>query len=297
MTIHCTVTARLEILNRKAGALRHWAAVRYSSSLLKQMVDSISPFVTQILVNGKQVTVGTIGVDFSLFDSPMTPAEIKAALYTKVQPFNVIAAVLQQELILYCGKLIATNPELFAGMLKLRIGWILYALELYRKMKEGADDEEDRLRPSPSPSQSTATRPIESCSPSEVRRLLFRVLRETKALQLTYRDLDSKRVLESVEEADQDGGRQRLLSIAQVRLINGCLHRVPLHFYDDVWHILERSPGGIKVGRRHHITREPTLTKLTRTDSGFHHLVEEMLVSSFFSLFSLVSTVMSFPAF
>ena len=50
-----SVTARLEILNRKAGSLRHWAAVRYSSSLLRQMVDSISPFVTQILVNGKQV--------------------------------------------------------------------------------------------------------------------------------------------------------------------------------------------------------------------------------------------------
>jgi hypothetical protein len=29
---------------------------RYSASLLKQMIDSISPFVTQILVNGKQVT-------------------------------------------------------------------------------------------------------------------------------------------------------------------------------------------------------------------------------------------------
>ena len=52
-----SVTQRLENLNRKAGALRHWGAVRYSSSLLKQMVDSISPFVTQILVNGKQVHV------------------------------------------------------------------------------------------------------------------------------------------------------------------------------------------------------------------------------------------------
>ncbi len=110
------------MLNRQAGSLRHWAAVRYSSSLLKQMVDSISPFVTQILVNGKQVTVGTIGKDFSLFDAPMTPAEIHKALYTKVQPFSVISAVLQQELILYCGKLIATYPELFEGILKVRIG-------------------------------------------------------------------------------------------------------------------------------------------------------------------------------
>ena len=66
--------------------------------------------------------MGTIGVSFSLFDKPMTPAEIHSAIYTKVQPFNTLAAVLQQELILYCGKLIATNPELFAGILKIRIG-------------------------------------------------------------------------------------------------------------------------------------------------------------------------------
>ena len=57
-----------------------------------------------------------------MFVKPMTPAEIHDAIYSKVQPFNNMAAVLQQELILYCGKLIATNPELFAGILKIRIG-------------------------------------------------------------------------------------------------------------------------------------------------------------------------------
>ena len=36
-------------------------------------------------------------------------------------PEQVIPAVLQQELILYCGKLIATNPELFSGILKVRM--------------------------------------------------------------------------------------------------------------------------------------------------------------------------------
>ena len=56
-------THSLKVLNRHAGAVRHWAAVRYSASLLKHMVDSLSPYVTQILVNGKMVTVGTMGGD------------------------------------------------------------------------------------------------------------------------------------------------------------------------------------------------------------------------------------------
>ena len=119
------------------------------------------------------MTVGTIGVDYSLFDKPMTPGEIKHAIYTKVQPFSMIDAVLQQELILYCGKLIATNPELFQGILKIRIGWILHCLELYRKFK------------------SVNPGPIESCSPSEIRRLLFKVLQESKNLQLSFSKLSN----------------------------------------------------------------------------------------------------------
>ena len=113
---------------------------------------SISPYVTQILVSGRRVAVGTVGQSFTLFDKPMTPAEIQHAIYTKVnsiksllsafclhyyclqqlfvftkkkiqvQPFNMISAVLQQELLLYCGNLIASNPELFSGILVVRMG-------------------------------------------------------------------------------------------------------------------------------------------------------------------------------
>jgi len=43
-------------LYHQAGCLRHWAAVRYVSSLLHHTVDSISPFITAVLVHGKQVS-------------------------------------------------------------------------------------------------------------------------------------------------------------------------------------------------------------------------------------------------
>ena len=33
---------------------------------------------------------------------------------------------LQQELIIYCGKIIETWPELFQGILVLRMGWVKY---------------------------------------------------------------------------------------------------------------------------------------------------------------------------
>lgn len=77
-------------------------------------------------------------------------------MYTTVQPYDIIQAVLQQEIILYCGRLISTNPELFKGILKIRIGWVLEAMRLYLKFSHNK-------------------RQLESHSPYEVRQLLFKV--------------------------------------------------------------------------------------------------------------------------
>lgn len=45
-------------------------------------------------------------------------------MYSTIQPHNVVQTVLQQEVLLYCGRLIGTNPEMFKGILKIRIGYI-----------------------------------------------------------------------------------------------------------------------------------------------------------------------------
>jgi phosphorylase kinase alpha/beta subunit len=49
------VEEHLENLYHHAGCLHYWVVVRYCSSLLNHTVDSISPFITTVLVNGKQV--------------------------------------------------------------------------------------------------------------------------------------------------------------------------------------------------------------------------------------------------
>lgn len=52
---HFSVRDNLRSLYQQAGSLRFWMAVRYCSSLLNHTVDSISPFITGVLVKGKQV--------------------------------------------------------------------------------------------------------------------------------------------------------------------------------------------------------------------------------------------------
>lgn len=102
--------------------------------------------------------MGVIGHKETIFDKPMTPAEIQDVMYTTVQPYNVIQAVLQQEVVLYCGRLIATNPDMFKGILKIRVGWVLEAMRLYLHM---------------SGSQGTD---LENLSPYQVRQQLIKVL-------------------------------------------------------------------------------------------------------------------------
>lgn len=90
---------------------------------MNHTVDSISPFITTVLVNGKQVrnwfsiifykpfnliifqiqnlfliqiTVGVIGQKETVLDKPMTPREIQNVMYKTIQPYDIIQAVLQQ---------------------------------------------------------------------------------------------------------------------------------------------------------------------------------------------------------
>ncbi|KOB70251.1 putative phosphorylase b kinase regulatory subunit beta, partial [Operophtera brumata] len=89
-----------------------------------------------------------------------------------ISPF--ITTVL--EIVLYCGRLIGTNPDMFRGILKIRVGWVLEAIRIYLKLfpHEGRED--------------AAT---ESLSPFKL----------------------------------------RILTPLQRRQLEGCLCRVPKHFY------------------------------------------------------------------
>jgi len=68
------------------------------------------------------VTIGVFGHEEEVIDKPMVPIEIKNMLYSKCFPYDIIQAVLQQELVLNIGRFITTNPEYFNGILKIRIG-------------------------------------------------------------------------------------------------------------------------------------------------------------------------------
>lgn len=223
---------RLEKLTRQAGALRHWSVVRYCSSILGKVADSLSPYITAILVNGKQITVGVFGHEEAVLDKPMTPKEIKSIIYTQCKD-HVYDAVLLQEVIVYIGRLISTTPKLFHGILKIRTGSILHAMNLYLKFTDSNPP------------------PLESLSPNELRKVVHHVF--------TLRDDTSV-----------------VMSQYRRRQIEGALCRVPKDFFDRVWDVMTRMPGGIVV-MGHHLPQQPTLSDLTIYDLNFALQVEKLL--------------------
>lgn len=178
-----------------------------------------------------------IGQKEVVFDRPMTPSEIQNAIYSCFSWTDTIHAVLQQEVVLYCGRLIATNPDIFKGILKIRVGWVVEAMKLYLEIKgpeSGMDAE------------------IENLSPFQIRQLLMTVLTVSQ------------------------WGSDDELNILRRRQLEGCLCRVPNKFYNLVWDVLDRCPSGIQV-QGHHLAAVPTLSNMSRGELSFALLVEEML--------------------
>ena len=69
------------------------------------------------------MTISVWGKDEEIIDKPVTPDDIRRILYERLFPYDVIQAVLQQELIINIGTIMSTNPEYFQGILKMRIGF------------------------------------------------------------------------------------------------------------------------------------------------------------------------------
>lgn len=141
------------------------SVVRLAASLLTKLVDSLAPSITSVLVHGKQVTLGLFGHEEIVISNPLSPGVIKDIIYSKCSPHGEREAVLQQELVIHIGWIISNNPELFSGMLKIRVGWIVQAMKHELKIRAGDMPPQD----------------IYQMSPSDVKQLLLDVLQSQQS--------------------------------------------------------------------------------------------------------------------
>ncbi|CAF0884251.1 unnamed protein product, partial [Brachionus calyciflorus] len=232
-----TIEEMFNQLASDAANSQSWRTVRYCTSILHKTVDSLAPSITNILVRGKIITLGVFGNDEVEINKPLTPDKIKQILYDKIFPHDIYQAVLIQELIINISKYISTSPEIFNGIMKLRLGWIVEVMkqELETSRMNDNDSEE--------------TPEIYDLSPNQIKQLLNYIL---------------------TCNCNQDR------TVYQKRQLDGSLNRVPLNFYEQAWYILNKSPMGIKIFD-YHLPQQPTLSDMTDYELNFSIKIEEML--------------------
>ncbi|GMT18642.1 hypothetical protein PFISCL1PPCAC_9939 [Pristionchus fissidentatus] len=298
-----TVRELMEEVYEKACESREWSLIRLTSGLLRKRLDELPKAVTHLLVRQKQLTVGMPSKKEEAITCPKTNEELKDIMY-RAYADDPNAFTLSQEIIVYLGSLVRTEPKLFTEVFRLRVGLIIQVLasELARLRNLSAAD---------------ALQNLLTISPFEMKSMLFLLLsgrlledaseggegkgartgigsfrkqiEERKSMRKSMRaekkeDRDSnesgsssKSLEESGEESEESGeSEEEVFGIwLRHRRIDGALNRVPPNFYATLWDTLHRFPQGVRVNG---ITLHWGLTQeMTRREIKFALEVEEVL--------------------
>lgn len=164
-----TVTVRdlLRTLYEAACTKKNWGIVRHAAGFLGKRVEDLSKSVTDLLVRQKQVTVGMPSLsETTLSGGKLTSVELRSCIHTAYGGDESMA-MLSQELLVYLAMFIQTEPALFHGMLRLRVGLIIQvmAAELAHSLKLREDEEEG-----------AASEHLINLSPYEMRNLLHHIM-------------------------------------------------------------------------------------------------------------------------
>ncbi|MBE9127543.1 MULTISPECIES: glycoside hydrolase family 15 protein [unclassified Coleofasciculus] len=276
--VSVTVADLLNEVYLKAGiesASPHWTIVRQAAGLLNKVDINLSDAVTDILVRGKQITVGKAYSEASLIKKPISHLEIQA----KINEFcgeDIRDRVLSQEILVYLSLLIKSEPQLVDGLLTLRVGYLILLLtsELAAERRVTQDEAYEELMRS---------------SPFEVKMRLRsclagyegvnQKLRQQESLHVKQPERDINwivlsRTQEEIEEAQAAG------SWLRKRQLDGAASRIPKDFYPKVWLVLKHCKGlviGDKLERRNRLDSEVLLSEMTPGEKNFALRVEHLL--------------------
>lgn len=249
-----------------------WAVIRHAAGLLDKVDISLSDAVTDILVRQKQIAVGKAYSEDSIISRPGSYTEVM----DKIRQFcgeDIRDRVLTQEVLIYLGLLIKAEPQLFKGLLTLRVSYFILLLtsELARELQV---------------TQNEAYEYLMQLSPFEIKNRLRQVLAEYEEMNQILKQQESLRVkkpekdIEWVvapvsEESTMPAGGWR-----RKRQMEGAVNRVPKDFYPSVWGLLRHCKGliiGDKLERRNRLDSDIILSEMTPGEKNFALQIEHLL--------------------
>jgi phosphorylase kinase alpha/beta subunit len=271
-----TVADLLDEVYRKAAKLRLWAIIRRAAGLLGKVDIGLSDAVTDLLVRQKQIAIGKSYSEDALITRPMSHVEIMEKIREFVRQ-DVRDRPLTQEILIYLGVLIKTDPHLFKGFLTLRVGYLIVLItsELAQELQVPQDEAYDHLM---------------QLSPFEIKTRLYNVLAGYDTLNQTQFSRESLpmrpgQTVQWVVSSEMNGGNGTTGEAAEIdwrrkRQLDGALNRVPKNFYPNVWKVLHHCKGlviGDKLDRRNRLDSEPLISEMTPGEKNFALRVEHLL--------------------
>lgn len=268
-----SVADLLDEVYTKAGDWGLWGVVRRAAGLRQMVYIGLSDVVTSILVRGKQISVGRAYSAASVISTPIPIQEITE----KINAFcreDIRDRVLTQEILIYLGTMNRSEPELFKGLLTLRVGYLILLIT--------SELASERQVP-----QDEAYEIMMQLSPFEVKTRLRQVLseyggmskllRQQESLHVRQKESDIQWVIQptisNTVEAPQNGWRR-------FRQAEGATGRVPKDFYKNVWVVMQHCKGlviGDKLERRNRLDSETILAEMTPGEKNFALRVEHLL--------------------
>jgi phosphorylase kinase alpha/beta subunit len=276
--VRFTVANSIEEVYFKAGNFSnrpHWDIVRYAAGLLNKVEISLSDAVTDILIGGKQITVGMAYSEASTIDTPMSHTEI-AEKIDKFCREDIRDRVLTQEIIIYLGLLIKSQPTVVKGLLTLRVGYLIILLTSELAIELGI-------------TQDTAYEKLMALSPFEIQTRLHRVLGDYQGLGNTVFQRESLHLSQAQEriewiveavEPSVNKVPSPPIDWRYQRRKDGAIVRVDRDFYPSIWRLLEHCQGvtiGDKLEKRNRLDSEVILSEMTPGEKNFALRIEHLL--------------------
>jgi phosphorylase kinase alpha/beta subunit len=265
-----TVADLLEEVYAKASQIRLWAVIRRAAGALDKVDFGLSDAVTDLLVRGKQISVGKAYSEAALITAPIPTSEV----LEKIWEFcgnDALDRTFTQEILIDLNVLIKTDPSLFNGLLTLRVSYLilLVTTELAREMRLTQDEAYNQLI---------------QLTPFEIKMRLMQVL-------VGYADLNQNLFKQESLHVKQQQSIQWVVRAEaemaeaptnwhQVRLRDGAASRTPKGFYPKVWQVLQHCKGlviGDKLDRRNRLESELLLSEMTPGEKNFALQVEHLL--------------------
>ena len=119
-----TVAELVSQLYSRSCKMKCWGLVRHTSGLLSKKIPNLALSLTELLVRQRQVTVGLPPHQEVVISNPLSARELRDLIY-KCHEGDISTAALTQEVLTYLAKFIRSEPDLFHGMIRIRVGLII----------------------------------------------------------------------------------------------------------------------------------------------------------------------------